>query len=171
MRGVRDEYNGPGLDDWIYWHFYCNCNQPKQLTIHGYLRLAPFLTGPRVSPLPLWRMKNYSRISSWFLFLLQLPWTTTVWRILSLASESQSYFTTGGLPFVLATSPLRLTTSYIFQLNTCGYSLYVTSSLIRGWVCRLQLLLVPASADILRSKSCGTHDHILVSQIRDSLNL
>jgi hypothetical protein len=36
--------------------------------------------------------------------------------------------------FVLATSPLmRVTTSnFIFQLNTCGYSPYVTSSLTRG---------------------------------------
>jgi hypothetical protein len=56
--------------------------------------------------------------------------------------------------FVLATSPLRLTTSnFIFQLNTCGS--YVISSLTRGWVCRLQLLLVLASGVILRS-----HDHI-----------
>jgi hypothetical protein len=74
--------------------------------------------------------------------------------------------------FVLVTSPLRLTTSnFIFQLNTCGYSPYVISSLTRGWVCRLQLLLVLASAVILRSKSRGTHDHILLSQIRDSPNL
>jgi hypothetical protein len=36
--------------------------------------------------------------------------------------------------FILATSPLRLTTSnFIFQLNTCGYSPYVKSSLTRGW--------------------------------------
>jgi hypothetical protein len=36
--------------------------------------------------------------------------------------------------FVLATSPLRLTISnFIFQLNTCGYSHYVRSSLTRGW--------------------------------------
>jgi hypothetical protein len=70
------------------------------------------------------------------------------------------------------TSPLRLTTSnFIFQLNTCGYSPYVTSSLMRGWVCRLQLLLVLASAVILRSESHGTHDHILLSQIQDSPNL
>jgi hypothetical protein len=58
------------------------------------------------------------------------------------------------IQFVLATSPLRLTTSnFIFQLNTCGYSAYVTSSLTKGWVCRLQLLLVLA-----RSESRGTHD-------------
>jgi hypothetical protein len=33
------------------------------------------------------------------------------------------------------------------------------------------LLLALASAVILRAESCGTHDHILLSQIRDSLNL
>jgi hypothetical protein len=60
--------------------------------------------------------------------------------------------------FVLATSPWRLTTSnFIFQLNACGYSPYVTSSLTRVWVCRLQLLLVLASAVVLRSESRGTH--------------
>jgi hypothetical protein len=42
---------------------------------------------------------------------------------------------------------------------------------MRGWVCRLQLLLVLASAVILRSESRGTHDYILLSQIRDSPNL
>jgi hypothetical protein len=58
----------------------------------------------------------------------------------------------------------------IFQLNTCGYSPYVTSSLTRGWVYHLQLLLVFASAVILRSESRRTHDHNLLSQIRDSFN-
>jgi hypothetical protein len=43
---------------------------------------------------------------------------------------------------------------FLFQLNTCGYSPYVTSSLTRG-VCRLQFLLVLASAVILRSESRG----------------
>jgi hypothetical protein len=63
-------------------------------------------------------------------------------------------------------SPLRPTTSnFIFQLNTCGYSLYVTSSLTRRWICPLELLLVLASAVILRSESRGTQDHILLSQI------
>jgi hypothetical protein len=51
--------------------------------------------------------------------------------------------------FVWATSPLTLTTSIFFQMNTCGHSPYVTSSLTRGWVCRSQLLLVLASAVIL----------------------
>jgi hypothetical protein len=38
----------------------------------------------------------------------------------------------------------------------------------RGRVCRLQLLLALASAVILGPKSRETHDHILLSQIRDS---
>jgi hypothetical protein len=63
------------------------------------------------------------------------------------------------------------TNNLIFQLNTCSYSPYVTSSLTRGWVCSLQLLLVLGSALTLRSESCGTHDKILLSQIRDSTNL
>jgi hypothetical protein len=43
-------------------------------------------------------------------------------------------------------------------------------SLSRGQVC-LQLLLVLASAVILGSESLGNHDHILLSQIRDSSNV
>jgi hypothetical protein len=74
--------------------------------------------------------------------------------------------------FVLATSSLRITTSnFIFQLNTCYYNPYVTSFLTRGWVCRLQLLPVLTSAIILRPESHGTHNHILLSQIRDCFNL
>jgi hypothetical protein len=74
--------------------------------------------------------------------------------------------------FDLVASSLILTTSnFIFQLNTCGYSPYVAPSLTRGRVCRLQLLLVLASAVILRFESHRTCDHILPSQIRDSPNL
>jgi hypothetical protein len=36
--------------------------------------------------------------------------------------------------FVLATSHLRLKPSNFFQLNTCGYSPYATSSLTGGWI-------------------------------------
>jgi hypothetical protein len=53
----------------------------------------------------------------------------------------------------------------------CGHSLNVTSSLTGGLVCRLQLLLVLASAVILSSEGRGTHDHILLSPIRDFPNL
>jgi hypothetical protein len=41
----------------------------------------------------------------------------------------------------------------------------------RGRICRLQLLLAFAISVILWSESCGTHDHILLSQIQDSPNL
>jgi hypothetical protein len=73
--------------------------------------------------------------------------------------------------FLLGTSPWGLTTSNFFQMNTCGHSPYVTYSLMRGRVCPLQLLLVLASAAILKSESRGTNDNILLSQIRDSPNL
>jgi hypothetical protein len=72
--------------------------------------------------------------------------------------------------FAFMTSPLRVTTG-IFRLNICFHSPYVTSSLTRRWVCRLQLLLGLASAVILNLECSGTHDHILLSQIRDSPNL
>jgi hypothetical protein len=45
------------------------------------------------------------------------------------------------------------------------------ASLSRERVCRLQLLIVLANAVILGSESLGTHDHILLSQIRDLPNL
>jgi hypothetical protein len=44
-------------------------------------------------------------------------------------------------------------------------------SLTRWGISRLQLLLALASTLILGSESRGTHDHILLSQIRDSPNL
>jgi hypothetical protein len=50
------------------------------------------------------------------------------------------------------------------QLRVCWYK---ALSLTRGRVCRVQLLLVLASAVILGSESRGTCDHILLPQIRD----
>jgi hypothetical protein len=41
----------------------------------------------------------------------------------------------------------------------------------RERVCRLHFLLVLASAAILGSESRGTHDHIILTQVRDSPNL
>jgi hypothetical protein len=74
--------------------------------------------------------------------------------------------------FFLAKSPLRpMTSNFIFQLNTYGYFPYVTYPLSRGWVYRLQLLLVSANAVILRPESRGTYDHIILSEIRDFPNL
>jgi hypothetical protein len=40
-------------------------------------------------------------------------------------------------PVPLGAKPLELTTNFFFQLNPCGRSPYVTSSLTRKWVCLL----------------------------------
>jgi hypothetical protein len=53
------------------------------------------------------------------------------------------------------------------QLRVCWCG---ALSLTRDWVCRLQFLLGLASAVILGSKSRGTRDHILLSQIQDPPN-
>jgi hypothetical protein len=52
----------------------------------------------------------------------------------------------------------------VWQLRSCFCG---APSLTRGRVCRLQLLLVLASAVSLGSESLGTWDHILLSQFRD----
>jgi hypothetical protein len=91
-----------------------------------------------------------------------------------LKTQSQNYFTTGGLPPISSSwwqAPWDPRPVIFFQLNTCGYSPYVTSSLTRKWVCRLQLLLALASAVIHGFYSRGTLDHILLSQARDFQNL
>jgi hypothetical protein len=86
-----------------------------------------------------------------------------------------SYYTTGRLPPISSSwrqaSWDSRHSNFIFQMNTYGYSSHVIFSLTRGWVCTLQSLLVLASAVNLRSESSGTHDHILLSQTRDSLKL
>jgi hypothetical protein len=54
------------------------------------------------------------------------------------------------------------------QLRVCWYG---ALSLTRERVCRLKLLMVLASAVILGSKSRGSRDNIILSQIRDLPNL
>jgi hypothetical protein len=86
-----------------------------------------------------------ARIKIWLVMeirALMITLRVWVWVTLRLANQ-----------FVLATSPLRLTTSnFIFQLNTCSCSPYVISSLTRAFVCHLQLLPVLVSAVIIRSR-------------------
>jgi hypothetical protein len=122
------------------------------------------------------RLVAWTTARPWFRITLRLPSdlliTTSGLRMKSF--QSQSYFTTVGLPPVSSSwrrASWLMTRNFIFQVNTCGYSPYVTSSLTRGLVGRLQLLLVFASPVILRSETHGTHDHILLSQNRDSPNL
>jgi hypothetical protein len=88
-------------------------------------------------------------------------------------SESESLYNWRYRQSVRLGAKLLETQGQIFfsELNTCGHSPYVTSSLTRGWVCCFQLLLVLASAFILRSESSRTDDHILLFRIRDFPNL
>jgi hypothetical protein len=71
----------------------------------------------------------------------------------------------------LGDKPLETGDQQFFHLNIFGHRPCVISSLTRRLVCHLQLLLVLASEVILVSESHGTHDYILLSQIRDSPNL
>jgi hypothetical protein len=57
--------------------------------------------------------------------------------------------------FVLASSPLTLTASnFIFQLNTCGSSPLLASSLTRWWVCLSQLLLASPAQGLVTIFYC-----------------
>jgi hypothetical protein len=62
-------------------------------------------------------------------------------------------------------------TRFSLLSDSCGIVDVAAPGLMRGRVCRLQLLLALTSAVILKSESHGTHDHISPSQIRDSSNL
>jgi hypothetical protein len=60
-------------------------------------------------------------------------------------SQNQSYFTTGGLPPNSSSScqaPRYSRPEIFFQPNPCGYSPYITSSLIKSLVCLLWICLV-----------------------------
>jgi hypothetical protein len=97
-------------------------------------------------------------------------WTKNLSRMNSAERQSQLLYDwrVTANQFVLAPSPLRHTARFFSsQLNTCGHSPYITSSLTREWVYHLQMLLALASAFILGSESRGTRVHILLSQIRD----
>jgi hypothetical protein len=101
--------------------------------------------------------------------LHRLPYRTDLVKIRARVTLRLAIY---GQSVLLGDKSLRLTTSkFIFQLNICGYSSYIASSLTIGRVYRLQLLLVLASDVTLRSESRRVHDHILMSQIRGAPNL
>jgi hypothetical protein len=73
-------------------------------------------------------------------------------------TESESYITTDG-----QSASLSWNKSRVWYLRPDFY--YCQTSLMRGRVCRLQVLLALASAVIFGSDSRGTRDQILRSQI------
>jgi hypothetical protein len=83
--------------------------------------------------------------------LTNLPTTLHFTELNWTHSKSQSYFTTGSLlPIISSWRQAHWDSrpAIFFQLNTCSHSPYVTSSLTRGWVCHLQLLLALVSTVI-----------------------
>jgi hypothetical protein len=84
-------------------------------------------------------------------------------------SQSQSYIKSDGQPVSLSwnKAPIwGLRRDLDYCLTVAGLLIWGTV-LTRGRVCRLQLLLVLASAVIFGSESSRTRDHILLSHIRD----
>jgi hypothetical protein len=116
-----------------------------------------------LQPFTIHYLTGHSRLLT--TLLLQLNWTE-----LNCQRQSQSSFTTGGLPPISSSWRQAPGDSrpviFIFQLNICGYSSCVTSSLTRGWVCRSQLLLILASAVILRFEPRDSWSHFTVSDSR-----
>jgi hypothetical protein len=85
-------------------------------------------------------------------------------------SKSQSYVTTDCQSASLSwnKAPIWSLRPDLYYCQTVADLLmWGALSLTRGRVCRLQLLLALASADILESESRGARDHILLSEIRD----
>jgi hypothetical protein len=179
-------------DKWIYWCSFTttiNSDSLQSLTVYDSLhsllahggRLAFCYNERRISAHTLNCLEQCLSLESTLIHFWLLN-SSIVYFGLSLCT-AYAYFTIQSSElfydwrftanhFVLATSPLRTTTTiFVFKLNICSYSSYVTSSLTRGWVCRLKLLMAFASALILGSEPRGTHDPILLSQIRDSHNL
>jgi hypothetical protein len=84
-------------------------------------------------------------------------------------SESESYITTDGQsPICVGVKNPSGAYDQIFitvrELRVCWCG---ALCLTRGRVCRLQILLILASAVTFGSESRGTRDHILLSEIRD----
>jgi hypothetical protein len=79
---------------------------------------------------------------------------------------------TNGQSVCLGVKPhLGPKTRFLLLSDSRGFVDVGAPSLTTGRVCRLPLLLALARAVILGFKSRGAHDHILLSQIQDSLNL
>jgi hypothetical protein len=88
------------------------------------------------------------------------------WLTSNQSCQSKNYVTTDGQSVNL--SWCQAPSWAQDQLRVCWSE---APSLTRGRVCSLRLLLALASAVILGSESYGTYDHILLSHIRDYLNL
>jgi hypothetical protein len=147
----------------------CECLQTGFGLVIGFTKHLQIITIANSHPLQFSRAYTKSQFAFTSPFLVKDPNNALCLHPYGLANVSQL---TRLRVTLLGYKPLETHgQTFFLQLNSCGHSLYVTSSLTRGWVCRLELLLGLTSAVILKSESSGTHDHILPSQIRDSPNL
>jgi hypothetical protein len=97
------------------------------------------------------------------LWLAELQWRYLNPSPHGITNWLQSYFTTGGLlPISSSWWQAPWDSRPVILFSNWTLAVLVTSSLTRGWVCHLQLLLVLSSAVILRSEFHGTHDHKLL---------
>jgi hypothetical protein len=135
---------GSGSDDWVYWHFFA-------ITVDYSSSHIEFLLNDVC-------LANAS--TEYLTNLVLVPTTTGI----------KSYVTTDGQSTSLSwnEAPIWILGPEFYYCQTVA-GLLLWGDLTRGRVCCLQLLLVLASTVILGSESRGTHDHILLSQIRDSL--
>jgi hypothetical protein len=102
-----------------------------------------------------------------FCLLLWLTWFSKLKSKSNLCYDRQSF----GQSILVSSTHLWLKTRLFFLSDSCRFIDVETSLLMKGWVCRLQLLLVRSSAVVLVSESSWTHNHILLSHVRDSPNL
>jgi hypothetical protein len=131
--------------------------------------LYPPGTGwPGYTPRHWFPFRRLLRLAGLWWSYSNLPPHGTYVCLLYTKSESESYVTTDGQSASLSwnEAPMWGLRQHIYycQLRVCRCG---AVCLTRGRVCRLQLLLTLASAVILGSESCGTRDHVLLSQIRD----
>jgi hypothetical protein len=129
---------------------------------------------PKTRSIPYWTTSVFSStVTDLVLIYESVTSSASVGRWLALHSKHSTLLTESFIVRVRATlrrtvyrQSVRLgdkphqTHDQNFYFPTWGYSPYVTSYLMSGWVCRLQLMLVLVSAVILRCESHGTHDHI-----------
>jgi hypothetical protein len=90
--------------------------------------------------------------------------TSFSWLAIIQVSDRRSV----GQSILVSSTLLGSETRILLLSDCCGFFLCGAPSLTRGRMCRLQLLLVLASAVIVVFKSRGTHDCIFLSQIRES---